>query len=133
MWRTPHAVHSVDKCAIRKMLWIIQCAQVCRVLCINKLVIHTTQTPQCVLKPRMSLPYPYLHPIYSCAQHSKWDCWRIVLVCVPSYLQAVAQHDIEFNIEIIGFPVSIHNLSTRVRQSLQPFWLCYATVVLKLC
>ena len=64
MWRTPHAVHSVDKCAICKMWWIIQCVQVCRVLCINKLVIHTTQTTQCVLNQRMSLPYPYRGPIY---------------------------------------------------------------------
>ena len=54
----------VDKCAVCKMWWTIQCVQVCRVLCINKLVIHTTQTTQCVLTQRMSLPYPYLHPIY---------------------------------------------------------------------
>ena len=70
MWWTPHAVHSVDKCAICKMWWIIQCVQVCRVLCINKLVIHTTQTTQCVLTQRMSYP-THIRTTYASEQATK--------------------------------------------------------------
>ena len=50
------------------------------VLCIDKLVIHTTQTTQCVLKPRMS------YPTHIGSPYGQW-IWRNKFPWAPNWFE----------------------------------------------